>query len=85
MPEWFAPTLLVLIALVVLWLALRRADTSPTERLERELRDEIARQAQASRATPVRPHNGGDTIWKFHPGLRERLKSHHFKGFQIHR
>jgi DNA recombination protein RmuC len=50
MPEWFVPALLVLIALIVLWLALRRADTAPTERLERELRDEIARQSQASRA-----------------------------------
>ena len=34
----------------MLWLALRRGDTQPTERLERELRDEIGRQAQASRA-----------------------------------
>ncbi|HET7524517.1 MAG TPA: DNA recombination protein RmuC [Burkholderiaceae bacterium] len=50
MPEWFVPALLVLIALLVLWLVLRRPDTWPTERLERELRDEIARQAQASRA-----------------------------------
>src|SRR5262252_5241540 len=49
MPDWLVPALLVLILLGVLWLALRRSDSQPTERLERELRDEIARQAQASR------------------------------------
>ena len=49
MPDWIAPTLLALILLVVLWLALRRGDAQPIERLERELRDEIGRQAQASR------------------------------------
>jgi DNA recombination protein RmuC len=50
MPEWIVPALLGLIALVVLWLALRRPDVQPSERLERELRDEIGRQAQAGRA-----------------------------------
>src|SRR4249920_3118774 len=50
MPDWFVPALLALNLAVLLWLALRRADTQPTERLERELRDEIGRQAQASRA-----------------------------------
>src|SRR5499427_4330812 len=50
MPDWLVPALLVLILLGVLWLALRRSDSQPTERLERDLRDEIARQAQASRA-----------------------------------
>jgi DNA recombination protein RmuC len=50
MPDWIVPALLALILGVVLWLALRRSDTQPTERLERELRDEIGRQAQASRA-----------------------------------
>ena len=50
MPEWIVPALLALILGVVLWLALRRSDTRPTERLERELRDEIGRQSQASRA-----------------------------------
>ncbi|MFI4928903.1 MAG: DNA recombination protein RmuC [Burkholderiales bacterium] len=50
MPDWIVPALLALILVVVLWLALRRGDTQPTERLERELRDEIGRQAQASRA-----------------------------------
>jgi DNA recombination protein RmuC len=49
MPDWIVPTLLALILLVVLWLALRRGDAQPIERLERELRDEIGRQAQASR------------------------------------
>jgi DNA recombination protein RmuC len=50
MPDWIVPALLVLILGLVLWLAVRRSDTQPTERLERELRDEIGRQAQASRA-----------------------------------
>jgi len=42
--------LLALVLLVLLWLALRGADTRASERLERELRDEIGRQAQAARA-----------------------------------
>ena len=50
MPDWMVPALLALILLLVLWLALRRPDTQPSERLERELRDEIGRQAQASRS-----------------------------------
>ena len=50
MPEWIVPALLVLVLLVVLWLAWWRGDARASERLERELRDEIARQAQASRA-----------------------------------
>src|SRR5262245_31573272 len=50
MPDWTVPALLVLILGVVVWLALRRSDAQPGERLERELRDEIGRQAQASRA-----------------------------------
>jgi DNA recombination protein RmuC len=50
MSDWIVPALLALTLGVVLWLALRRGDTQPTERLERELRDEIGRQAQASRA-----------------------------------
>ena len=50
MSDWIVPALLVLILAVVLWLAIRRSDTQPIERLERELRDEIGRQAQASRA-----------------------------------
>ncbi|MBE7416676.1 MAG: DNA recombination protein RmuC [Ideonella sp.] len=43
-------TLLALVLLVLLWLALRRADTRASERLERELRDEIGRQAQGARS-----------------------------------
>jgi DNA recombination protein RmuC len=52
MPEWIVAALLALNLALLLWLALRRAsDTTqlPIERLERELRDEIGRQAQASR------------------------------------
>jgi len=52
MPEWTVVALLALNLALLLWLVLRRtADTQqPIERLERELRDEIGRQAQASRA-----------------------------------
>jgi DNA recombination protein RmuC len=52
MPEWIVPALLTLILLLVLWLALRpRGDggSAQIERLERELRDELGRQAQATR------------------------------------
>ncbi len=53
MPEPILIALAVLAALnllVLLWLALRRPDTEPIDRLERELRDEIGRQAQGTRA-----------------------------------
>ena len=50
MPEWTVPTLLALNLLLLVWLILRRGDAPSIERLERELRDEIGRQAQASRA-----------------------------------
>lgn len=53
MPEPILLALAVLAALnllVLLWLALRRPDTEPIDRLERELRDEIGRQAQGTRA-----------------------------------
>jgi len=50
MPEWIVPALLALILLLLVWLVLRRGDASAIERLEREVRDEIGRQAQASRA-----------------------------------
>jgi DNA recombination protein RmuC len=60
MPEWFEPwmllaglALLLLNACLLLWLAVRRPpDTvSPwVERLERELRDELGRQGQGTRA-----------------------------------
>jgi DNA recombination protein RmuC len=53
MPEWIVAALLALNLALLLWLALRRTPDStqqPIERLERELRDEIGRQAQASRA-----------------------------------
>ena len=55
MPEWFGWTSLSLLALnllLLLWLALRRsADTAAphVDRLGRELRDELGRQAQATR------------------------------------
>ncbi len=52
MPEWIVAALVALNLVLLLWLVVRRsADLrQPIERLERELRDEIARQAQASRA-----------------------------------
>ncbi len=50
MPDWVVPALLVLVLLALVWLALRRGDTRASERLERELRDEISRQALAARA-----------------------------------
>jgi DNA recombination protein RmuC len=52
MSEWIVAALLALNLALLLWLSLRRAsDANPSiERLERELRDEIGRQAQASRA-----------------------------------
>jgi len=52
MHDWIVAALLALNLALLLWLALRRAttDPQPIERLERELRDEIGRQAQASRA-----------------------------------
>jgi DNA recombination protein RmuC len=50
MPEWIAVALLVLNLILLLWLVLRRSDAqTSSERLERELRDEINRQAQSSR------------------------------------
>ncbi len=53
MPEWIVAALLALCLLLLLWIALRRpADTlaAPLERLERELRDELGRQGQGTRA-----------------------------------
>jgi len=53
MTEWIlyaGPALAALAVLLLLWLALRRPDTAPLERLERELRDELGRQAQATRS-----------------------------------
>jgi len=51
MPEWTVAALLALNLVLLLWLVFRRNDSvqQPIERLERELRDEIGRQAQASR------------------------------------
>ncbi|HVQ02147.1 MAG TPA: DNA recombination protein RmuC [Burkholderiaceae bacterium] len=51
MPEWTVAALLALNLVLLLWLVFRRSDSvqQPIERLERELRDEIGRQAQASR------------------------------------
>jgi DNA recombination protein RmuC len=53
MPEWIvfaALALLVLNLLLLLWIALRRADTAPLLQLERDLRDELGRQGQGTRA-----------------------------------
>jgi DNA recombination protein RmuC len=52
MPEWIVAALLALNLALLLWLALRPSGgyQRTIERLERELRDEIGRQAQASRA-----------------------------------
>ena len=51
MPEWIVVALLAVNLALLLWLVFRRTDHAqqPIERLERELRDEIGRQAQASR------------------------------------
>ncbi len=55
LPEWMAPALLAALALLVvllvlvLWSALRSRDTTALRELEGELRDELARQAQATR------------------------------------
>ena len=53
--DWMAPALLValvlliVVLLLVLWLVLRKGDTAALRELEGELRDELARQAQATR------------------------------------
>lgn len=51
--EWIVPALLVAVLLVLVWMALRRPDEGPlqaaVERLEREIRDEVARSATATR------------------------------------
>jgi len=50
MPEWIAVALLALNLLLLLWLVLRpRGAEQQLERLERDLRDELQRHAQASR------------------------------------
>ncbi len=53
MPEWLVPALLFAVLLLLLWIALRPRDAGPAkeiERLERELRDELGRQGQGTRA-----------------------------------
>ena len=50
MPEWTVPALLLLNLLLLGWVALRRNDPTGLQRLEAELRDELGRQAQATRA-----------------------------------
>ena len=56
MVDWFLPALLALLCLnllLLLWLVLRPRDAGPAhevERLERELRDELGRQGQGTRA-----------------------------------
>ncbi len=50
MPEWTVAALLALNLLLLLWIALRRADDMALRRLEGELRDELQRLAQTQRA-----------------------------------
>jgi DNA recombination protein RmuC len=57
MPDWIVPALLLAALVLLLWLALRPRDDrarreigDQVERLERELRDELGRQGQATRA-----------------------------------
>jgi DNA recombination protein RmuC len=53
MNEWIlmgAAALALVLLLALLWLATRAGDPAPLERLERELRDELGRQAQATRS-----------------------------------
>ena len=47
--DWILLALLVLVLLLVLWIALRRADPQALQHLERELRDEVARSAAGTR------------------------------------
>jgi DNA recombination protein RmuC len=55
MPDWIVPALLVAALLLLLWLVFGPRDAGPAQalerldRLERELRDELGRQAQATR------------------------------------
>src|SRR5690349_7605038 len=50
MPGWIAVALLALNLLLVSWIAFRRPDDASLRRLERDLRDELGRVAQATRA-----------------------------------
>jgi DNA recombination protein RmuC len=50
MPSWIVPALLALNLVLLLWVALRRGDDAPLRDLERALRDELGRAAQATRA-----------------------------------
>lgn len=50
MPDWILPALAALNLLLLLWLALRRADDAALRRLEDELRNELGRVQQAQRA-----------------------------------
>lgn len=56
MTEWILPAVIGLVVLamasffVLLWLALRRPDSGPFDRIERELRDEVGRQSQSTRS-----------------------------------
>jgi len=49
MPDWIVLALLALNLVLLLWIALRRSDEGPLQRLEGELRDELGRQSQATR------------------------------------
>lgn len=50
MPEWLVPALLVVVVLLVAWVAFRRTDDGALRRLEDELRNELGRVQQATRA-----------------------------------
>jgi len=50
MPSWIVPALLALNLVLLLWIVLRRRDDAPQRELERALRDELGRAAQAARA-----------------------------------
>jgi DNA recombination protein RmuC len=51
MPDWIVPALLVVVLVLLLWVAFKpQGDVSQIERVERELRDELGRQGQATRS-----------------------------------
>ncbi|MBS0448614.1 MAG: DNA recombination protein RmuC [Proteobacteria bacterium] len=56
-PDWLLPALVGIVLLLTLWIALRRPDDraglAAAERLERELRDEVARSAHGTRQALV--------------------------------
>jgi DNA recombination protein RmuC len=76
--EWSILGLLVLLLLLTAWLALRRPD-DPTERLERELRDEVARSAAGTRREIAQSIAAGseqqaNALHRFAETLAEQLR-----------